>query len=118
MDRVAWPLDRRSLHLQRAVVRHLVRDITGRKLAEAERERLIARMADDQARFEALVESMPAGVLAQAPTGRIVYGNRRVKEILRHPVLELPDVEAYGEWVGWHPDETSVAAEDGRSPAR
>ena len=90
----------------------IVRDITGRKLAEAERERLIARMADDQARFEALVESMPAGVLvAQAPTGRIVYGNRRVKEILRHPVLESPNVEAYGEWVGWHPDGTPVAAE-------
>ena len=65
----------------------IVRDITGRKRAEAERERLIARMAGDQARFEALVESLPAGVLvAEAPGGRIVYGNRRVKEILRHPV--------------------------------
>jgi PAS domain S-box-containing protein len=90
----------------------IVRDITGRKRAEAERERLIARMADDQARFEALVESLPAGVLvAEAPLGRIVYGNRRVEEILRHPVLESPSVEAYGEWIGWHPDGTPVAAE-------
>ena len=90
----------------------IVRDITGRKQAEGERERLIARMADDQARFEALVESLPAGVLvAEAPGGRIVYGNRRVEEILRHPVLESPNVEAYGEWVGWHPDGTPVAAE-------
>jgi PAS domain S-box-containing protein len=90
----------------------IVRDITGRKRAEAERERLIARMADDQARFEALVESLPAGVLvAEAPGGRIVYGNRRIEEILRHPVLESPSVEAYGEWIGWHPDGTPVAAE-------
>ena len=90
----------------------IVRDITGRKRAEAERERLIARMAGDQARFEALVESLPAGVLvAEAPGGRIVYGNRRIEEILRHPVLESPSVEAYGEWVGWHPDGTPVAAE-------
>jgi PAS domain S-box-containing protein len=90
----------------------IVRDITGRKRAEAERERLIARMADDQARFEALVESLPAGVLvAEAPVGRIVYGNHRVEEILRHPVLESPSVEAYGEWIGWHPDGTPVAAE-------
>ncbi len=90
----------------------IVRDITGRKQAEAERERLIARMAGDQARFEALVESLPAGVLvAEAPGGRIVYGNRRIEEILRHPVLESPSVEAYGEWVGWHPDGTLVAAE-------
>jgi two-component sensor histidine kinase len=43
-------------------------------------------------------------VVAEAPGGRIVYGNRRIKEILRHPVLESPSVEAYGEWVGWHPD--------------
>ena len=69
-------------------------------------------MAGDQARFEALVESLPAGVLvAEAPGGRIVYGNRRIEEILRHPVLESPSVQAYGEWVGWHPDGTLVAAE-------
>jgi len=90
----------------------IVRDITRRKHAEAERERLISRMAGDQARFEALVESLPAGVLvAEAPGGRIVYGNRRIMEILRHPVLESHSVEAYGEWVGWHPDGTPVAAE-------
>jgi PAS domain S-box-containing protein len=83
----------------------VVRDITGRKKAEAERERLITRMAGEQARFKALMESLPAGVLvAEAPDGRIAYGNHRVEEILRHPVLPLPNVDAYGEWVAWHPD--------------
>lgn len=90
----------------------IVRDITGRKHADAERESLITRMASDQARFEALVESLPAGVLvAEAPEGRIVYGNRRIEEILRHPVLQSASVEAYGEWVGWHPDGNPVAAD-------
>lgn len=89
----------------------IVRDITGRKRAEAERERLISRMAGDQARFEALVESLPAGVLvAEAPGGRIVYGNRRIETILRHPVLPSANVDAYGEWVGWHPDGRPVEA--------
>jgi len=90
----------------------IVRDITARKSAEAERERLIARMAGDQAKFEALVESLPAGVLvAEAPSGRIVYGNRRIETILRHPVLASASVDAYGEWVGWHPDGSPVTAE-------
>ncbi|UEM04887.1 PAS domain-containing protein [Skermanella rosea] len=83
----------------------IVRDITARKRADGERERLIARMSADNARFEALVDSMPAGVLvAEAPGGRIIYGNRRVEEILRHGVLPSRDVASYGEWVGWHAD--------------
>jgi two-component sensor histidine kinase len=89
----------------------IVRDITGRKRAEAERERLISRMAGDQARFEALVESLPAGVLvAEAPGGRIVYGNRRIETILRHPVLPSANVDAYAEWIGWHADGRPVEA--------
>ncbi|WP_158044195.1 PAS domain-containing sensor histidine kinase [Skermanella pratensis] len=88
----------------------VVRDITARKKADGERERLIARMAADNARFEALVDSMPAGVLvAEAPSGRIIYGNRRIEEILRHKVLPSSDVGNYGEWVGWHPDGSLVA---------
>ncbi|QQP88410.1 PAS domain-containing protein [Skermanella sp. TT6] len=83
----------------------IVRDVTARRRADAERERLIARMSADNARFEALVDSMPAGVMvAEAPGGRIIYGNRRVEEILRHGVLPSLDVGSYGEWVGWHPD--------------
>jgi len=56
-------------------------------------------------RLEIVLDSIPAGILlAEAPGGRIVYGNQRVADILRHPVFHSPDVEHYSEWVGWHPD--------------
>lgn len=60
--------------------------------------------------FALLVESLPVGVLAaEAPSGRILYGNRRLTEILRHPVLFSESVADYGEWVGWYPDGSPVA---------
>jgi PAS domain S-box-containing protein len=79
-------------------LRGTVQDITERKVAEE-------RLAAERARFEAIVETVPAGILvAEAPSGRITYGNRRVEEVLRHPIFETPGVEQYGRWAGFHPD--------------
>ncbi|EWY39471.1 histidine kinase [Skermanella stibiiresistens SB22] len=95
------------------IARDVSSQVAAQAAAEAERTRLTARMTADHARFQALVESMPAGVLvAEAPTGRITYGNHRVEEILRHKVLNSADVGSYGEWIGWHPDGRLVAPEE------
>jgi signal transduction histidine kinase len=73
----------------------------------------LATVARERARFETTLAHLPVGVLiAEAPSGRIVYGNRQIVSIFRHPVLPSPDVGAYGEWVSYHADGRQVAAHE------
>ncbi|HEY3128456.1 MAG TPA: response regulator [Acidobacteriota bacterium] len=81
------------------------RDITERKRAEQEKARLMEELEIKRRHLAAIVEEMPAGVIiAEAPSGRIVLGNRRVEEILGHPVLLSDRVESYRQYQGFHAD--------------
>jgi len=87
--------------------------IVERERAKAERERLIAELDTEQARFKAIVEHIPGGVLlAEAPSGRIVMGNSHVEQILGHPVIPSPNVESYREWIGYHPGGRRVEGQE------
>jgi len=67
----------------------------------------------ERASLAAVIDHAPVGIImAEAPAGRIVMGNRRVEEILRHPVLPSDSVDQYGEWVAFHPDGRQVAAHE------
>ncbi len=88
-------------------------DITDRKRAEAERERLVAELVAERARLEAVLQQMPAGVLmAKVPGGRIILGNYRVEEILRHPIRFSKTLSDYSEWKGFHLDGKPVQSEE------
>jgi PAS domain S-box-containing protein len=88
-------------------------DITDRKQAEAERERLVAELVAERARLEAVLQQMPAGVLmAKVPGGRIILGNYRVEEILRHPIRFSKTLSDYSEWKGFHLDGRPVQPEE------
>ena len=66
-------------------------------------------VAQQRGRLAAVIEYAPVGILiAEAPSGRIVTGNRKVEEILRHPVLHSDGIDDYGEWVAFHPDGRKV----------
>jgi PAS domain S-box-containing protein len=79
-------------------------DITERKQAEAAREMLVAALEDSRKRLEVLIEQMPAGVvLAEAPSGRLVLGNRQVDEMFRHAFLASADIDEYRVYRGFHP---------------
>ncbi|GJD65836.1 PAS domain S-box protein [Methylobacterium frigidaeris] len=79
-----------------------------RDLTEEHRNRESLRASE--ASLRAVLDTVPVGILfAQAPSGRIVGGNRRLEEIFRHPVLPSPDAESYGEWVAFHADGRRVA---------
>jgi PAS domain S-box-containing protein len=68
------------------------RDVTGAKLTNQ-------RLRESEARLQAVVDSLPLGiVLAELPTGRIVFGNPQIERIMRHPVLNTGGVERYNEW--------------------
>lgn len=53
--------------------------------------------------LEAMLETMPIGVImAHAPSGKILMGNERAEELVRHAIYESEDVDSYGEWISYH----------------
>jgi PAS domain S-box-containing protein len=69
----------------------------------SQRAEAVARQ--ERARLETVVQSIPlAVVIAEAPSGRMVLGNRSVAEIIGRPVPLSDALEAYREWRGYHPD--------------
>ena len=88
-------------------------DITDRKQTQEKLECLVTQLAGESARFAAMVENIPAGiVLAEAPSGRITYSNSQVEEILRHPVLPSPNAVLYDRYIGYHADGRLVKSEE------
>ncbi len=59
----------------------------------------------ERTRLAAVIENMPVGViLAEAPSGRLVLGNRRAEEIWRHPFIASPQLAGYRVYRGFHED--------------
>lgn len=53
--------------------------------------------------LRAIINAMPVGVLiAEAPSGRILEGNRAIESILRHPVIYSDNADAYSQWIAAH----------------
>ena len=85
------------------------------RLVRAQRalEQSNAELQRERAHLQAVIEHAPVGVLiAEAPSGRITLGNRRVEEIFRHPVLFSKDTEGYGDWISFHADGRRVEAHE------
>ncbi len=82
-----------------------VEDITGRKTAERERERLLSQLAGERARLETVLQQMPAGVImAEAPSGSLVMINGRVESIFRGPFRIGGGIECYLQYPAFRPD--------------
>ncbi|MEG4279246.1 PAS domain S-box protein [Microcoleus sp. MON1_C1] len=72
------------------------RDVTDRKLADAERERLLHELEIERARFEAVLRQMPAGVMiADAASGKLVLANEQTKQIVGYGYEQLLEIEDY-----------------------
>src|ERR671932_561645 len=72
------------------------RDITDRKQAEAERERLLHELEIERARFEAVLRQMPAGVMiADAASNKLVLANEQTKQIVGYGYEQLLELEDY-----------------------
>ncbi len=70
-------------------------------------------LAAERARLAALVDAVPVGIMfAEAPSGRIVFGNGQVERLLGHPVLMSASVTEYSEWIGYDTDGRSVDASE------
>ncbi|UNU22642.1 PAS domain S-box protein [Microcoleus vaginatus] len=72
------------------------RDVTDRKQAEAERERLLHELEIERARFEAVLRQMPAGVMiADAASGKLVLANEQTKQVVGYGYEQLLTIEEY-----------------------
>ncbi len=77
-----------------------------------ERDRALAALKQERETLQVVLDNLPVGVLLAKPTGEIVLGNRATERILRHPILETPDVPSHGQWTAFHPDGRRVTGEE------
>ncbi|GJD45999.1 hypothetical protein AFCDBAGC_3879 [Methylobacterium cerastii] len=81
-------------------------DITRRN--ETER-----RLRQNQAQLDTVLQTMPVGILlAEAPSGRIVFGNPRLERILGHPTVQAEDRDGYGAYRAYRADGSPVPPGD------
>ncbi|MCL1475486.1 PAS domain S-box protein [Argonema antarcticum] len=84
-----------------------------RKQAQAEREQLIKLLESEQALLEAVLQQMPAAaIVAEAPSGKLLLGNKLVEKIWRQPFLEADTIEQYRIYRGFHLDGQPYEAEE------
>jgi chemotaxis methyl-accepting protein methylase/signal transduction histidine kinase len=80
-------------------------EIDAPKLALEERERLLERLGQERGLLDAVVQQIPAGVIvAEAPSGRLILGNKRIEEIFKQSLPPAANISEYPAWRGFHPD--------------
>src|SRR5262249_9578502 len=77
----------------------VIHDLTGRKQAEAERERWSREIESERDRLRRILEQMPIGVIiAEAPSGRLVFHNIEASRLLHRPFLVAEDYREYAKY--------------------
>ena len=79
---------------------------------EAEQERDAEGLRDRLKLFEAMMETVPVGVVVADARGEVLFGNDAIENMVRHPVLHSKDADSYGEWVSHHPDGRRVESHE------
>lgn len=90
----------------------VTQDITGRKAAEAERESLLQRVDHERRLLEGTIQQIPGAiVIAEAPSGKAILVNEKLREYLMQPFV-AESVEQYGGYQALRLDGTPLEAED------
>lgn len=64
-------------------------------------------------RLRSILDALPTGViLAEAPSGKIVYGNCAIEKMLGHRAYLSKDKDSYDEWVAFHEDGSKVKGQE------
>lgn len=81
------------------------RDVTKQRRSAGDLEQLAEQIFSQHAYLETLLHHIPAGVvISEAPSGRVLYGNERMEQILGHPIIPPKNFAEYVAWRGFHPD--------------
>ncbi len=73
---------------------------------------VVSELKDERELLQAMLDSLPVGVVFAKASGEIVRGNRRLESIVRHPLITSPDIESHGQWVAYHADGRRVAGNE------
>jgi len=80
-----------------------VLDITQRRTAEFERQRLLTEIQAERSRLATVLDQLPAGVvLAEASSGRVMLANRQVERIRGRPFMQADHFAGYAKYQGFH----------------
>jgi PAS domain S-box-containing protein len=91
----------------------IVVEVTEARRAAAERERLLRELRSQGALFEAVLRQMPAGLLiAEAPSGRLVFSNDEVERIWAGSPGAVADVAGYAAYRGFRDDGSELRPQD------
>jgi PAS domain S-box-containing protein len=98
--RAAFALDNARLY-QAAQDAHATAD-EARRAAERDR----AALEEERNRLATILDQMPAGVMiAEAPSGKVIYANKQAAEIFRGSVTTVEQAEEYDRvFKAWHAD--------------
>jgi PAS domain S-box-containing protein len=97
----------------RLLAQIVIHDISGRKQAEAERERLSQEIEAERNRLRQILEQMPIGVsIVEAPSGRPLFQNLEATRLLRHPMVSTEDYEGFSPFGALHADGSRYSAEE------
>lgn len=73
-------------------------DITDRKIAEE-------KLSEKTAFLETVLEQMPvASFFAEAPTGKLLFTNRKFNEVWKNPPKNTGSIDEYSAYKAYHPD--------------
>ncbi|MHB9030950.1 MAG: PAS domain-containing protein, partial [Candidatus Latescibacterota bacterium] len=79
-------------------------DITDRKQAEEERERLLNEISVERSRLHAILDSLPAGVWITDATGKMIVVNDIAREIYSGMAPYAENIEEYQLYKAWWAD--------------
>src|SRR4051812_13768538 len=70
-------------------------------------QKLVRQLRLERAFLQTVLDQMPVGVvLAEAPSGRLILGNKRFEELMRERFFPALTVDQYSHWHGTRPDGT------------
>ena len=87
----------------------------GAALAASSERRRIREQAlrESEARLRAVLDTVPVSVVvAESPSGRLLFGNPGVERVFRHPLIASGSVDEYREWESYHADGSRVLARE------
>jgi PAS domain S-box-containing protein len=91
----------------------VIHDLTGRKQAEAERERWSRQIEGERDRLGQILEQMPIGVIiAEAPSGRLLFHNIEASRLLHRPFLVAEDYRGHPKYGAVREDGLPYQAEE------
>ena len=83
----------------------MIEDIGARKQAEA-------ALSNSEATMRTLIDAAPVGLVFADAKGQITHGNARLIEIIGHPLIRSPGIDAYAEYISFHADGRQVEARE------